>query len=109
MPNEGIFAGLGEFLKKYNVQYDGRPTRIAVFEAETNGLTDYWLENGLPLRQIEIDRESGHTIFRISAGEYSHEVRDPARITFHFTPGSDEDGVDVAESAGRTLIVRFEE
>jgi hypothetical protein len=101
-------VGISRFLETYMEQNAGRPTRIGVFEPDSHGVTDYWLENGLPLDLVEFDQSDKHSTLRIAAGEYTHEFVDPLRISFHFTPGGDEDGLDVAEPGGRTFVIRFD-
>lgn len=101
-------VGIGRFLETYLAQNEGRPTRIGVFQPESQGITDYWLENGLPLNLLEFDQSELHSILRVGAGEYTHEFVDPVRISFHFTPGGDEDGLDVSEPGGRTFVIRFD-
>ncbi len=102
------FEGLEEFVGVLNKRYSGRPTRIGMFEPGSSGVMDYWIENGLPLAQVEIEQLDGHVRLRVTAGEYSHEIEDPIRVSFHTTLRSEEDGVDIAESTGRTLVVRFD-
>jgi hypothetical protein len=43
------------FLKLFAEQNVGRKTRIAVFQGPPDSLTDYWLEDRLPLAGIDID------------------------------------------------------
>lgn len=102
------FQGLSEFMEILNRRYSGRPTRIGMFEPGSSGVMDYWIENGLPLAQVEIEQLDGHVRLRVTAGEYSHEIEDPIRVSFHTTLRGEEDGVDIAESTGRTLVVRFD-
>lgn len=99
---------LQRILAVYLKENIGRPTRIGIFEPESGGLTDYWIESGLPLDLIELSQGGKHTTFRVAAGKYSHRIVDPIRISFNFTPGGHEDGIDIREATGRTFVLRFE-
>lgn len=102
------FEGLEDLLEIVNKRYSGTATRIGVFEAGSSGVTDYWIENGLPLSQFELERLDGRISLRIVAGRYSHQISDPIRVSFHTTLRGEDNGVDIADSAGRTLVVRFD-
>lgn len=99
---------LRQMLALYLEQNSGRPTRIGIFEPGSGGLTDYWIENGLPLDVIEVSQREKHTTFRVAAGKYSHQIVDPIRFSLHFTPDGTEDGVDIIEASGRTFVLRFD-
>lgn len=99
---------LRRILKLYLEENSGRPTRIGIFEPESGGLTDYWIESGLQLDVIEVSQGEKHTTLRVVAGQYSHQIVDPIRFSLHFTPAGTEDGVDISEASGRTFVLRFE-
>lgn len=97
-----------KYLKFFNDQNRGRPTRLGVFERNEGVVTDYWLESGLPLTGIDLDPCDGQPSIQITLGTFSHEIRDSVKLTFKFTDTGDEDGLDVCGADGRMTVLRFE-
>ena len=43
------------FLKFYSEQNQGRSPRLGLFDRQSVGFTDHWIEDGLPLEGVDID------------------------------------------------------
>ena len=89
-------------------QNAGRQTRLGVFAPDRGSLTDYWLENGLPLRSVGIDHRGETNSIEIRVGSLTHQVKDVATFSFRFSISGDEDGLDITDRNGKTTILRFE-
>lgn len=98
-----------KFAELCSTSWNGRLARIGIFEKTGGTTTDYWIACGVPLKALSFGDEAGRTVFSMKAGGYSHEIAEPRRVSFHFSPSGEEDGIDVVEAADRTFIVRFEE
>lgn len=96
------------FVKFYCEQNLGRLTRLGVFEPNNDVVTDYWIENGLPLTGIDFADTDGKPAIQIMFKGYSHEIKVPRSLTFRFTVAADEDGIDITDDDGRTTVLRFE-
>jgi len=96
------------FLKFYSEQNAGRPTRIGIFENEHGAVTDYWVESGLPFVGVGLDDSRGAFTLRITAGTYSHDIKNVTRVSFHLSRDGDEDGIDVRDAESRVTLLRFE-
>lgn len=92
----------------YTDQNAGRRTRLGVFEPINGSVADYWLEDGLPLDEVGIHGKNDLPSISISAGEFSHTVKDVIRTKAHYDLAGDEEGLDLIDAAGRTTILRFE-
>jgi hypothetical protein len=97
-----------KLLNYYSKQYEGRRTRLGVFELKGNVVNDYWLEGGLPLVGLTAEHGNGHDTVIISMGELTHIVENAIKLTFHCTSSGHEDGVDILDRDNRTTILRFE-
>lgn len=97
-----------EFLRFFTQQNAGRATRLAVFERHGENVMDYWLESGLPFLAAAIDSHKDRANIQISLGGFSHEIVDAVELKFIFSRAGDEDGLDVADTQGRTTILRFQ-
>lgn len=97
-----------KFLKFFSEQNAGRPTRIGVFQCDGDKVSDYWLEDGLPLMGIDIDTKGERPSLQIIVGNFTHEVKDAVKLVFKFGVESDEDGIDISNDSGQTTILRFE-
>ena len=93
-----------DFLKFFSEKFEGRPTRLGVFE---NG-NDYWLESGLPFVGADIDTKDVRPAIQIMLGELTHSVPDVKAMQFKFTESGEEDGLDLTSADGKTTILRFE-
>lgn len=97
-----------KFAEHCSDRWNGRLARIGVFERAGEAMNDYWIACGVPLQEISLRDENGRMVFGLRAGEYRHEIEEPRRISFHFSPSGEEDGIDVAETPERSFTVRFE-
>lgn len=94
-----------------------RPTRIAVFEGTPDDMTDYWLEDGLPLNGLDIDPGdgTGPTIeimlgsAKSGSRELTHVVKDARLLKLTLSVTGEADGLEVVDAKGTTTIMRFEE
>lgn len=98
-----------DFLKFYNEQNKERRTRLGVFDTNSDVVTDYWLEDGLPFEGIDIDTRDEMPTIEIVLKDFVHEVRDARKLTAHFSFDKSEDGLDITDSKGNTTILRFEQ
>lgn len=94
------------FLNFYSEQNKGRLTRLAVFE---NG-TDYWLEDGLPLTgiAIESDKDDKITIQIMLGDSFTHVAENAIRMKVTYCLETNEEGLDIVRSDGKTTYFRFE-
>ena len=97
-----------DFLKFYSEQNEGRPTRLGVFEYQSDIFNDYWLEAGLPFTGIDIDAREQMPAIEIMLGDYTHAVKNVKQLKIHFSFEGDEDGIDILDAEGKTTILRFE-
>jgi len=86
----------------------GRPTRLGVFEPATEGMMDYWLENGLALREVVLEEHNGSRSIEIILDGFTHTIRQAKRLELLFGD-EPEDGLNVIDAYGRTSVLRFEE
>ncbi len=96
-----------KYIRFYNNQNQGRPTRLGVFERDGGVTLDYWLESGLPLAGIDIDAHADLPFIQITFAKLTHRVADAASLTFHLSASGDEDGLDILDSTGRVTVLRF--
>jgi len=105
------------FLKIFGEQNLNRPTRLGVFEGEPPAMTDYWLEDGLPLRGIALDtRGSRAPEIEIMLGEadspgarrLTHTAPNVRFLRFILSVSGEADGLDIECAEGSTTILRFE-
>ncbi len=97
-----------KFIEIFNDQYQGRPTRLGVFERENGVMNDYWIESGLPLNGLYLDCRGRLPALRINMGTFSHEIVNILQITVTLTVSGDEDGINVLDGSGRTTVLRIE-
>jgi hypothetical protein len=105
------------FLKLFSRQNQNRPTRIGVFEGEPGAMTDYWVEDGLPLTGIDVDTGgSDAPSVEIMLGNMekpdspalTHTIAKARFIKIVLSAGGESDGLDIENEDGRTTILRFE-
>lgn len=107
-----------KFLKLFCEQNNNRRTRLGVFEKTADGgTTDYWVEEGLPLRGIDVDAhgEDKPTI-EIMLGDaaengsphLTHTVNDARTVKIVLSAGAEADGLEIEDSTGKTTVLRFE-
>lgn len=92
------------FLKFYSEEYNGRPTRLGVFD---NG-NDYWLEDGLILTGIDYDTHE-NTIEIMLSDKITHIIKDVKKVDASFSLDEINDGLDIIDLKGKITILRFEE
>jgi hypothetical protein len=97
------------FFKFYSEQNGGRPTRLGVFEKQSDIYNDYWLEAGLPFSGIDVDTQAETPTVEIMLGDLTHTVNSARTLKIHFSLNGDEDGIDILDVEGKTTILRFEE
>ena len=97
-----------KFLKEYGDLNHGRPTRLGVFQLDGEVVSDYWVEDGLPL--IALDTYSNHGQMRIDFlfENYTHSV-DRAKTIVLLSEGETAQGLDVSDADGTTTQLRFED
>lgn len=97
-----------EFLSPFVTHNLMRPTRLGVFKPDTGGLTDYWIESGLPFRGLNIEHRDGETVALIILDKLTHEVNNVANIVIRLCVNGDDEGIDVTEHNGTVTVLRFE-
>ncbi len=73
-----------------------------------SAVTDYWVENGLPFVGVDLDDGHGAFSIRITAGSYTHEIKDVLRVSCYLSRNGDEDGLDVLDARSHVTLLRFE-
>lgn len=96
------------FLKFYTEQNQGRLTRLGLFEHQSDGFNDYWLEAGLRFEGIDIDAHGETPTVEIVLENFEHTVREVKEMKANFSLDEDNDGLDIVDSQGNTTILRFE-
>lgn len=105
------------FLETFSRQNHNRPTRIGVFEGEPGAMTDYWLEDGLPLGGIDLDpRGDGAPIIEImfwdreqkDARHFTHTISKVRFVKIILSSSGESDGLDIEDEHGAITILRFE-
>ncbi len=97
------------FLKFYNEQNAGRRTRLGVFENDRGVVNDYWIEDGLPLKGLDIDVDGELPSIEIMFSGYSHSVNNARGLKIHYSLEGNEDGIDITGNDGKTTVLRFED
>ena len=106
-----------EFIKLFSRQNHRRPTRIGVFEGEPATMTDYWLEDGLPLEGIDVDLRGAQAPTveimlgsRAEAGarSFTHKIARARFAKIVLSVSGSADGLEIEDEAGAVTILRFE-
>lgn len=106
------------FLKVFSEQNRMRPTRIGVFEGEPDLMTDYWIENGLPLSGVSIEkRNAGAPTVEIMLGDgtkadlrhMTHSVAGARFVKIILSDDGEADGLVIEDAEGRMTVMRFED
>lgn len=97
-----------KFIEMFNSIYEGKPTRLGVFEKEDGRTIDYWIESGLPLSGVNVEDSSPLPAFRVDMGNYSHEIKNVMKASINLTASRDEDGIDFLDDSGRMTILRMD-
>lgn len=103
-------------LSFFSEQNRTRPTRIGVFENARDAVTDYWLEDGLPLAGIDIDpRGEDAPTIEIMLGDtakdarhMTHTVKGARAARIVLSAGGEDDGLEIDDAEGKTTFLRFE-
>ena len=69
---------------------------------------DYWIEDGLPLVALDTYTNNGKTRVDIVFESFTHTIEGVTRLSEIGDKGEDP-GLDIAEEAGRTTVMRFED
>jgi hypothetical protein len=96
------------FLQEYGAQNKGRPTRLGVFEMPDGIANDYWIEDGMPLVALDTYTQNGKTRVDIVFENFTHSIDGVTGLAEIGDRGADS-GLDIAEEAGRTTVMRFED
>ena len=97
-----------KFVDVYSSLNAGRRTRLGVFELNKDVVNDYWIEDGLPLVGLSVERAGATHSVQIMIGEMTHDVREAIKLTIHFTNTGLEDGIDILDRDNRVTVLRFE-
>ena len=106
-----------EFIKLFSRQNRFRPTRIGVFEGEPGNMTDYWLEDGLPLEGIDIDSNGANApSVEIMLGSpekagsrtFTHKIERARFAKIVLSVSGESDGLEIENDEGAVTILRFE-
>ena len=98
----------GAQLSQFSRENLGRTTRLGVFEPGDRGTVDYWLEDGLPLREVVCEENNGARFVEIILDGFTHSIGNAMRLEFLFGTEKPDDGLNVVDADGRTTILRFE-
>jgi len=105
------------YLENFSRQNKARPTRLGVFEGEPGALTDYWLEDGLPLEGVDIDTRGGTaptieimlgTDPKSGARAFTHTITKTRLIKIILSAGGESDGLEIENESGAVTVLRFE-
>ena len=96
------------FLRFYSDQNKGRKTRLGVFDRSGETVTDYWIEDGLPLDGIDIDPNRHLPTIEILLDGYSHSINGVRSLNAHYSHLLEDDGLDIVDADGKTTVLRFE-
>lgn len=107
---------LEPFLKLFSKQNNLRPTRIGVFKGEPGAMTDYWLEDGLPLAGISADSNDENLSIEIMLGDpmnaarlhLTHSIDNVSLVKIIASADGKEDGLEIKDTEHKTTILRFE-
>lgn len=97
-----------DLIRAFLHEHYGRPTRLGVFRHEYSGVTDYWLESGLPLNGLDVDEGPDGLRLTIKIGYMRREIGKVSSIALRLGPDSEDEGLDVVDEGGSTTILRFE-
>ena len=108
METTNRIAEWNQFLIFFSKQNTGRPTRLGVFSSQNGIVIDDWIEDGMPLSDIDIESSGNRSTLHINVGSLVHDVEMPLKLQLHMSLSGEEDGLDVLGADGRTTILRFE-
>ena len=97
-----------KFLDVFNEQFNGRATRLGMFERADNVTNDFWIEDGLPLIVVELDIRGAKPAIRIDLDSYSHEISGVVKVAIKLSASGEEDGIDILDDHGKTTVLRIE-
>lgn len=104
-------------LKIFSEQNRMRPTRIGVFENKPGEMTDYWLEDGLPLAGIDVDvhGEFAPTVeimlgnsSKTDSRHMTHVIKQAQSAGIVLSADGNDDGLEITDAEGKTTFLRFE-
>ena len=114
MNPEGVRANWEVYLREFSRRNRGRLTRLGVVR-RGGRLEDLWLEDSLPLAGLDLDAAgAGAPLVQVMLGRegasersMTHTVPHVSSVVIRLTPGGREDGLDIEDGTG-TTVVRFE-
>jgi hypothetical protein len=95
-----------DLIRAFLHEHSDRPTRLGVFRPEYSGVTDYWLESGLPLNGLDLDEGPYGLRLTITLGDMRREIGKVSSIALRLGP--EDEGLDVVDEGGSMTILRFE-
>ncbi len=110
-------TSLSGVLKYFSEANEMRPTRMGVFVEGPGATIDYWLEDGLPLAGIDVERTDGGKVSvqvllsNKEGTEKSHFTRvinNVWLVKLILSNDGESDGLDIVGFDGNTTILRFE-
>ncbi|MDH3529109.1 MAG: hypothetical protein OEQ28_06060 [Acidobacteriota bacterium] len=108
---------LAEFLRYFSDINEMRPTRMGVFENGPRAVTDYWLEDGLPLVGVDVDQHDADKMSVIimlsnkeesESSHFSHVIKNVRMVKFNLSHDGLSDGLDILDFDGKTTVLSFE-
>src|SRR5689334_14907251 len=97
-----------KFLREYSDLNHGRPTRLGVFQADKDVISDYWIEDGLPLIAVDSYTNAGQIRIDLMFENFTHSVVGASTVVC-VNGGDVSDGLDISDSEGTTTQLRFED
>jgi hypothetical protein len=98
-----------DFLSYFGEANVNRPTRIGLFETAEGTTNDYWIEDGLPLKGIDVDFRGPMPVLEVMLEGVTHVIRNVRDLRPIYTFDGNEEGMDITAVDGTTTILRFED
>jgi hypothetical protein len=98
-----------DFFQDFSELHRGEKTRLGVFEIRDGVVSDLWIEDGLPLLDIDVDVKDGRQAIGLLFEHFRHSIENVSAIKH---VGDEEEvggGVDIQDDEGRTTALRFED
>ena len=105
------------FLTQFGERNRMRPTRLEVIGKSGETETDFWLEDGLPLRGTSLDTEgcdAPHVEIMLdgatshAASHLTHAVARVRRLGYEALDAEHDNALEVEDEDGKVTILRFE-
>lgn len=109
-------TNMAGFLKNFSETYQMRPTRMGVFEENRDAAIDYWLEDGLPLTGIDVEKQGEKVSIQIlllnkegsEKSHFTHVINAVRLVKLILSNDGESDGLDIVGFDGNTTVLRFE-